>query len=530
MCRTNKLLMYIGYYLFLSKAEEKSEEKEKSQIDKKDIMEKMRLLCRLYLQFKSEIQKDVSLQEMFDSSYMTEFKRAVMKTLKNYKTSRHILGFLILKTLSILESRLSVLKREDESKKMVEFRKALNNNLIWTPLFGKQRKYRASRSQFQIKKPTNLPREEDMRKVRLFLLNGIKKFSSEDEFDPRNFTILRRLLVTRITFLNARRGGEPCRLLISQWEEAKQDQWLNQDFVKAALNTKMEDLSLLNEFKIAYQKGKGLQSLSIIIPNSCIKGLNIMSDSRVRRRAGIREDNKYLFPTTGFNSYHVQGVSDISTVIKESGVERLFKAKDIRHYVSTKQAMLTLPPEVRSLFYLQMGHEETINKNIYQSPLVIESLMKVGKILKILDESLISSDAISTKNIDVKPTEKENHTFESNSNSNFKVSENSTYMNNSEEMLADDNDDPDGCVDEKNEKIETLKTSGRNVWTPLKRKRIMDEPLFKRYFMDLSPEGAKGKIPPKKHISIFLDKNKEIFNDKDEESRIKLVRSKNNSA
>ncbi|KAL7639234.1 UNVERIFIED_CONTAM: hypothetical protein RMT77_003509 [Armadillidium vulgare] len=30
----------------------------------------------------------------------------------------------------------------------------------------------------------------------------------------------------------------------------------------------------------------------------------------------------------------------------------------------------------------------------------------------------------------------------------------------------------------------------------------------------------------KEHISIFLDKNKEIFNDKDEESRIKLVRSK----
>ncbi|RXG62300.1 hypothetical protein Avbf_10767 [Armadillidium vulgare] len=271
-----------------------------------------------------------------------------------------------------------------------------------------------------------------------------------------------------------------------------------------------------------------------------------MSDSRIRRQAGIRDDNKYLFPTMGFNSYHVQGVSDISTVMKESGVERFFKAKDIRHYISTKQAMLTLPPEVRSLFYLHMGHDENINKNIYQSPLVLESIMKVGNILKILDEALISTDPISTENIDVMPTENENHTFGSNSNSNFKVSENSN-MNNSEEMLVDDtdndDDDPDGCVDEKNEKYEILETSRRNVWTPLKRKRIMDEPqrnvwtplkrkrimdepLFKRYLMDLSPEGAKGKIPPKEHISIFLDKNKEIFNDKDEESRIKLVRSK----
>ncbi|KAL7630670.1 UNVERIFIED_CONTAM: hypothetical protein RMT77_000793 [Armadillidium vulgare] len=34
------------------------------------------------------------------------------------------------------------------------------------------------------------------------------------------------------------------------------------------------------------------------------------------------------------------------------------------------------------------------------------------------------------------------------------------------------------------------------------------------------------KYKAKEHISIFLDKNKEIFNDKDEESRIKLVRSK----
>ncbi|RXG50767.1 hypothetical protein Avbf_12866, partial [Armadillidium vulgare] len=115
-------------------AEEKAEEREKSQTDKKYIMGKMRLLCRLYVQFKSEIQKDVSLQEMFNRSYMPEFKRAVLKTVEKAKTSRHILGFLILKTISILESRLSVLKREDEGKEMVEFRKSLNNSIIWITL------------------------------------------------------------------------------------------------------------------------------------------------------------------------------------------------------------------------------------------------------------------------------------------------------------------------------------------------------------------------------------------------------------
>lgn len=81
------------------------------------------------------------------------------------------------------------------------------------------------------------------------------------------------------------------------------------------------------------------------------------------QEAGIDE---YLFSTTGLNSYE-QRFPNIVNQIKDSGVEKSFRVKDIRNCVSTKQAMLTVQPDV-SLFYLHMVKQ--INKNIYQSPLV----------------------------------------------------------------------------------------------------------------------------------------------------------------
>lgn len=69
---------------------------------------------------------------------------------------------------------------------------------------------------------------------------------------------LRDLVVCRLTLFNARRGGEPSRLLSREWEDAEKGVWLNTKQVDA-LDDPI-DKALTETIKIAYQSGKGRPS------------------------------------------------------------------------------------------------------------------------------------------------------------------------------------------------------------------------------------------------------------------------------
>ena len=74
----------------------------------------------------------------------------------------------------------------------------------------------------KLRKPEALPLEEDIAKVREYTLTRMQAITKESYviFDSHNFVELRDLLVSRLTLFNARRGGEPCRLRLVEWEDA----------------------------------------------------------------------------------------------------------------------------------------------------------------------------------------------------------------------------------------------------------------------------------------------------------------------
>ena len=75
------------------------------------------------------------------------------------------------------------------------------------------------------KKPNTLPKNED---VKLLMEECIKVMSNIDVMDFANEYIdVRAATATYLIMFNARRGGEPVRLLISQWEEALQVNFLS---------------------------------------------------------------------------------------------------------------------------------------------------------------------------------------------------------------------------------------------------------------------------------------------------------------
>ena len=77
-------------------------------------------------------------------------------------------------------------------------------------------------------------------------------------------------------------------------------------------------------------------------------------------------------------------LKDVCAEIKLQNAS-LINATNNRHRVSTLYASLNLPKHERQLFYTHMGHSEDINKDIYQAPLAIMSITRVGKQLMQID-------------------------------------------------------------------------------------------------------------------------------------------------
>ncbi|KAI0229128.1 hypothetical protein LSAT2_020445 [Lamellibrachia satsuma] len=75
------------------------------------------------------------------------------------------------------------------------------------------------------RKPTALPDERDLEKLRSHLIKEIVEAIKEDNIlSKTDYAHLRKVVLTRIIVLNARRGSEPARMLLEHFEE--RDSWI----------------------------------------------------------------------------------------------------------------------------------------------------------------------------------------------------------------------------------------------------------------------------------------------------------------
>ena len=196
---------------------------------------------------------------------------------------------------------------------------------------------------------------------------------------------LRNLALTRLTLLNARRGGEAGRLQTDECLEAEQGRWIEK---QRLVNLSPADKTLVKAMKIAYQTGKGNKHIvSLLIPQGTAPALKKLSDSSFRTIADVNESNIFVFATTQMSQLNASGWDALKDVCGEIKLQNasLINATNNQPHVSTLYASLNLRKHERQLFYTHMSHSEDINKYMYQAPLAIMSITKVGKQLMQID-------------------------------------------------------------------------------------------------------------------------------------------------
>ena len=110
------------------------------------------------------------------------------------------------------------MKNEDKrADYVVMFLKVLKG--FENDLFGDAYYDISNRRNATLRKPINLPKEDDV-KMLLDECNSVMGQCQLDFPDPNCYVNMRSATLTCLIIFNARRGGEPSRLSIKQWEEA----------------------------------------------------------------------------------------------------------------------------------------------------------------------------------------------------------------------------------------------------------------------------------------------------------------------
>ncbi|XP_065681675.1 uncharacterized protein LOC124811063 isoform X2 [Hydra vulgaris] len=426
--KTDKIILMIGSrsYSALKRKKDKISE------TKRLVRSRMRLTARLYLSFKSiySNQKAVKIDNILNNAadmYCREVITIVGEAInslseKSNEDSDHLLlsaqkSGLKISILNLLKLTAKFLigyflvKNDDlKSQRVVDLLKVLK--LYEDDLFGDAYYNLNYRKNIDLRKPINLPNEAD---VQLLIEECNKIMNSIDDFQHpcESFVTIRSATATCLTIFNARRGGEPVRLHLFQWNEALNGEWMDKQDLPEEFD--------IEQMFITYQTGKGSDhTVPVLFPPECIKAMRYLTNKEVRKNAGIPDENQYIFASTQKSMSHASSWHCINEVLIRLDKKGAINATQNRHRIATILAKLELSEKEKTLIYNHFGHSERINQNVYQAAPGSLQIKTTGKRLRAIQEvtkvdltpfkSIISNSAeqnLSTIGEQVIPTDVE---------------------------------------------------------------------------------------------------------------------------
>ena len=238
-------------------------------------------------------------------------------------------------------------------------------NLNYSKIFSRAEYQMKETRQWQNRKPTSLPIEEHLEKLRSYLRNEIKAaINRKSTITKRRYVHLRKVIITRLTLLNGRRGSEASRILLK-------------DFAKGPQS---------NRYALAFIIGKENALVPVLIPKDCERGMNILTDPAARLAAGINIDHEFVFAYTQNSADNTTGYNEIRDICQLINIPTI-TATAVRHRSSTLLwRMEGIDDATIRQFMDHLGHSTEVDKNIYAVPPAQQILETVGRVIDALGQ------------------------------------------------------------------------------------------------------------------------------------------------
>jgi len=389
--------------------------KDKAMEIRKSVRNDMRKLAILYNHFKymgPKEQRYFNSIDMFHKENIPMLRKAIVEYTEegeDIKAGLKVsLKFLIANAAKILEGLFFFEKKNDEALVISSFLSVMK--LLDNQMFGSAY-YKINKTRLRTsRKPKQLPLEQDLVTIRDYSRKCIAEITGKifEILEPSEYVQLRNTVCARLTLFNARRGGEPARMLLSEFEEAKRNEWLGPSDLKK-LDSSDDLTAQLAQAKIAYLMGKGNKSLvPVIILHDTWKAMEMLTDINIRELVGIAPSNPFVFAPIRSSAKdvnnHISGWHALSNVCNSGQIvlqsKTTITATRNRHYVSTYYSNIEIPQQDRDTFYEHMGHSKDTNAENYQCPPALRELISVGKHLAAIDHGkLFGNIILETKSV-----------------------------------------------------------------------------------------------------------------------------------
>ena len=260
---------------------------------------------------------------------------------------------------------------------IAEFQKLMDDNRH----LGGERNPKLNLSS-KIKRVTRGKREKDAIKLRTYTVNRISSLT--EDFTSSEYDELRDLCCSHLTLINARRGGTPAELRLSEWTEACSHS--EQCESRMTGLSSMEKEAYHNSITIP-QMGKDHVTVSIVVPANIVEAVRKLADPDIRRVSNVHPVNPYLFPSTLQLEGHITGFDAVISTCEKVDVRWVTTVTLLQHVV-TAYTGLDLLEARRPAFYEEMERTEAFER------LDVRALMKdhkrSGEWMYILDIQFVS--------------------------------------------------------------------------------------------------------------------------------------------
>lgn len=263
-------------------------------------------------------------------------------------------------------------------------------------------------------------------------------------------------------------------------------------------------------------RGKTGRGVPVILPNDVKGSLQYLSNSTVRKSAGIPPNNKYVFANAGAGVFRAYDAIRDITQDPKAGLQMpsLIRTSNMRKYTATMlQAMNTTDAE-RQWVIDHLGHTMNVHREHYRQTSDLLERVEVAKILLIQDLNLVGKfhgkklkdiqldDIVATADVDANadhPAASDEPTEHIPAARAAAIGQNDEYIPDLDEMQQSEEDDYCNEDYSKKKRKKAASSCTRQMWTQEEKDEL--EILF-------SKELKTNKLPGQKRIEQLMFKSK----------------------